>query len=112
MAIRRVYLVWISPLFHESVRLLLNHPQIELVGSGSEFERAQGEIRSLQPDMIIVEEGDDKLAPAELLRILEASPGEKHVARLSLQDNELTVYHRHQRTVAQVEDLLNLILNT
>jgi hypothetical protein len=32
MAVRRVFVIWANPIFRESVRLLLRHPDVEWVG--------------------------------------------------------------------------------
>jgi len=34
MAVKQVYVIWTNPLFRETVHLLLDHPDIELVGCG------------------------------------------------------------------------------
>ncbi|MBI3361644.1 MAG: response regulator transcription factor [Chloroflexi bacterium] len=109
MAITRAFVIWTHPLFHESVRRLLSHPDIEWAGATSDHAKAPDLIASLQPNTILFEEGESEDALAEMLKILEASSSDVRVIRLSLSDNQLTVYHREQRTVAQAEDLLHLI---
>ncbi len=111
MATRRVFVIWSNPLFHESLRLLLNHPEVEWVGATSDHAAAHDQIVSLCPDTILIEEEEGGNAPAETLEILEASSADMRVIRLSLVDNELKVYHREQRTVGRAEDLLRLIQN-
>lgn len=110
VVVRRVFVVWTHPIFHESVRLLLNHPEVELVGATSDYVAAQHEILGLQPDTVLVEEPGGSLR-AEVMGILEASPWTMRVIGLSLEDNSLSVYHREQRTVAQRDDLLQLVLS-
>ncbi|MBI4772485.1 MAG: hypothetical protein HY784_19150 [Chloroflexi bacterium] len=109
MADRRVFAIWTNPLFHEAVRLLLNQPGIEWVGATSECTAAHEQIASLQPDTILLEEKEGSGASAEAIEILETSSANVRVIRLSLADNQLSVYHREQRTVGQAEDLLHLI---
>jgi DNA-binding NarL/FixJ family response regulator len=108
--VRRVFVIWTHPIFHESVRLLLNHPEVELVGATSDYLAAQDEILSLQPDTVLVEEVGESVR-AEVMEILEASSWSVRVIGLSLADNSLRIYHREQRTVAQGEDLLQLVLS-
>jgi DNA-binding NarL/FixJ family response regulator len=110
MATRRVFVIWSNPLFHESVRLLLNHPDVEWLGSTADHVAARGQITSLQPDIIIMEEREVGGVLAEVLEILEASSSDIRVFRLSLAGNELSVYHREHQTMGQAEDLLTLIL--
>ena len=110
MATQRLYVIWTHPLFLDSVRLLLNHPDIELVGTSSNYEDVQSELFSLQPDFIIVEEVKSNL-PAIEMDILKASSWVVRLIGLNLDDNRLNVYHREQRSVVEAGDLLHLILN-
>jgi DNA-binding NarL/FixJ family response regulator len=109
MTIRRVFVIWTHPLFHESVRLLLERPQIEWVGATSDHEAAHHHIASLQPDTILIEELEGGQAGEEALKLLEGISSDIRIIRFSLENNELTIYHREQRTVGQAGDLLKLI---
>ena len=109
MTTRRVFVIWTHPLFHESVRLLLNRSQIEWAGATSDHETAQRHIASLQPDTILIEELEGSPAGEEAFRLLESISADIRIIRLSLENNELIIYHREQRTVGQAEDLLKLI---
>jgi DNA-binding NarL/FixJ family response regulator len=114
MADRRVFVIWAHPLFHESVRLLLNHPEIEWVGATSDYKTALGDITNLQPDTILIEETEPAAisrVPLRVMEILEACSWNSRVVELNLKDNELSIYHREKRTVGQAEDLLHLIQN-
>lgn len=106
---QRVFVIWTHSLFHEAVRQLLNHPEIELVGASSDHSTAQAEIAESKPDTVIIEtpEGNE-LSIIETMTILREGP---RVIRLSLSDNELSVYHRKNQTVADPGDLLRLVLN-
>lgn len=110
MVTRRVFVIWTHQLFRESVRLLLNHPEVEWVGAASDHQTAQDEILKLRPDIILIEEMRDDV-PVEIMGILEASPWGVRVIGLSLDDNKLSMYHREQRTVRQADDLLRLIIS-
>ena len=109
---QRVFIVWANPLFHGTVALLLEHPAVTIVGATSDRTVAREQITDLMPDFIIIEEptnGDpiDK----DIIQYLETSSWEPRVARLSLQDNELQLYHRQHRTIETRDDLLALIQN-
>lgn len=110
MVARRVFVIWTHSIFYESVRLLLNHPEIELVGATSDYVAARGEILGLQPDTILIEEVSSGVR-AEVMGILETSPWSVRIIGLSLADNRLSVYHREQWTVGQAGDLLRLVLS-
>jgi hypothetical protein len=107
---RRVFVIWTYPIFHESVRLLLDHPDIEWVGATSDYATAKDEIFGLRPDTILIEEATSNVK-AEIMRILESSPWSVRVIGLSLADNRLSIYHRQDWTVAHTDDLLHLILS-
>ncbi len=106
---RRVYLVWMHPLFHESVRRLLDHPDVALIGSNSDPTVARHEIESTRPDIVVVEEiGSSTTATA--LTVLEACTWDVAVVTLNLNDNSLSVYHRKQEQVGTGEELLGFLL--
>lgn len=105
---KRIFIVWTHPLGHESVRLLLNHPDVEIVGSTADYTTALKDIAHLQPDTVIIEEIGSGV-PTKALSILEASPWVTRIIGFSLTDNKLSVYHREEKTVGRAEDLLHLI---
>ena len=92
------------------MRLLLDHPDIKLVGATSDYKTAHDEILGLQPDTIIVEEGEQGI-PSEMMKYLEAYPWNVRVTFLNLTDNQLNMYQHEQRTMGQADDLLHLILS-
>ncbi len=107
---RRVFVIWTHQLFHESVRLLLNHPEVEWVGETSDHQAVQDEIIKLEPDTILIEEIEGSI-PSEVMEILGTCHWGVRVIGLNLTNNKLSIYHREQRTVRQAEDLLRLILS-
>jgi DNA-binding NarL/FixJ family response regulator len=110
MPIRRVFIIWTHPLFHEAVCLLLKHPEIKLLGADSDYETAHEQILELQPDTIIVEEGGESI-PSEVMSYLDTYPWNLRVTFLNLTDNQLNMYQHEQRTMGRADDLLQLILS-
>lgn len=104
---RRVFVIWTHPLFLESVRLLLNRDQVELVGATSDHIEAQSQIAALSPDVVIIEEtdGGDE-ANLETFALLHAGA---RVVRLGMADNEISLYSRERRTAVEADDLAKLI---
>jgi hypothetical protein len=90
--------------------MLLNHSEVVWIGSTSNFADAKENILRLRPDTILVEETDED-ASTLIIEILEASPCGGRVVSLNLNDNQLSVYHREERTLLHSGDLLQLILN-
>jgi DNA-binding NarL/FixJ family response regulator len=104
----RVFVIWAHPLFLESVRLLLEQAHVELVGATSDHDDARAEIETLAPDVVIIEQTDgEKQASIETISILQSGA---RVVRLSMDDNEISLYSREHRTVMQADDLANLIV--
>ena len=104
---RRVFVLWRHPLFYESVRLLLRHPAVAIVGATSDDTTVQEMVSALKPDVVIVEEvGEDwqRLDPIGLLETVAK------LLSLNLSDNELSVYSRRDHTVDDAHALLALIL--
>lgn len=109
MAIRRVFVIWTNPLFHESVRLLLAHPDVEWLGETSDYAAAQVNIADLHPDTVLVEASNDNLS--QVLDILTSSHGSVRIISLNMTDNELSLYQHQQQVVARAEDLLGVLLS-
>ncbi len=108
MAVRRVFVLWRNPLFHVSVRLLLDKPNVEVVGATSDYTTCRDQITDLKPDLVIIEKArTEELASEDTVWILSAVP---RVVHLSLADNELSVFQHQHRTVAKADDLLQLVL--
>lgn len=110
MARYQVFVIWKHPLFHESVRLLLKDPDVNLVGSASNLATAYEEILSLQPDTILME-AVEKPNSDDVVKLLETCPWSLRVVLISLNDNQLSMYHREQITVGKADDLLQLIIS-
>jgi AmiR/NasT family two-component response regulator len=109
MSIRRVFVIWTNPLFHESVRLLLAHPEVEWVGEASDYAAAQRHIAGLHPDTVLIEAINDNLG--QVMEILTSTPGNVQIITLSLTNNELGLYQHQHQVVAKAEDLLTILLS-
>ena len=104
---RRVFVLWRNPLFYESVRLLLRHPAVAMVGATSDDTTVQEMVAALKPDVVIVEtagEEDQRPVPTVLLETVAK------LLSLNLSDNELSVYSRRDHTVGDAGELLSLVL--
>ena len=108
MAKHRVYILWTHPLFSETVGRLLGGAELEIIGSSSDPTVGLQEIGRLQPDVVIAEEVLSG-APTEAIEVLRAGPAEMLILGLNLTNNGLQVYRREQRTVADPEDLLQIL---
>jgi hypothetical protein len=109
MAMRRVFVIWTNPLFHESARLLLSHPDIIWVGAASDFTTAHEDIMRLHPDTILFEKTRAHIL-ADVMEILEVEAWDLRVIGLSLDSNEISLYHRERQMVVEAGDLLQFVL--
>jgi AmiR/NasT family two-component response regulator len=107
MSEQSVFVIWTNPLFHEAVRLILQHPGIRFVGSSSDTDEAKSLIAALNPEVVIIEETGDQDS-VETMPILQAG----HVViRLGLADNELNIYRHQHQTAATADDLVHMIVD-
>lgn len=110
MVPKRVFIIWKNPIFHESVRLLLNHSEIEWLGSTSDIKAAQEEILELKPDTILIEDMQGSTS-MEVMGFLESQIWDVRIIGLNLTDNTLHVYKHQEEEVLKADDLARLILN-
>ena len=110
MAKYSVFIIWNNPLFHEAIRLLLNHPDIKITGATTDHDDAQSQIARLHPDIVILEttsEGDG--SNGEMFSILRTVP---KVVRMGLADNALSLYQRREKIIDHPDELLTFILQS
>jgi hypothetical protein len=110
MSTRKVFIFWTHPLFHDAVRAMLHHPQVQWVGSSSDYFTVSKQIETCGADTIVVEEVEGKGSP-QILSHLEENYSIARIMGINLQDNQARMVHRNQRTVRKAEDLLNWLLN-
>lgn len=110
MTSRRVYVIWVNPLFRDSVLALLRHPDVQCVGMTKHGAIVQEEILRLEPDTIVVEKTGGQLSP-EVMDLFERSRFTGRLVSFSLTGNRLHVFQHEERAVLEADDLLNLILS-
>jgi hypothetical protein len=109
MAARRVFVIWTNPLFQASIRLLLQHPDLIWAGATSDLMTAHEDILRLHPDTILFEKTGAGI-PMDVMEILEADRWDIRIIGLSLDDNEISLYHREHQKVLEARDLLQFVL--
>lgn len=110
MADHKVYVIWVNPLFHDSLHKLLDRTEIKWIGASSDFSIAVNEISRLQPDTILIEEGNDQTTTSSFMKIVEQFQWDLRVVGVSLEDNQLSIFQHAQQTVGQPDDLVRVIL--
>lgn len=108
-AVKRVFVIWKNPLFYESARLLLKHPEIIWDDSTGDITTANEEIMRFQPDTILFEKTRPGI-PADVMEVLEEKTWDMRIIGLSLDNNEICLYHLEHRMVGEAGDLLQFIL--
>ncbi|MFQ5882195.1 MAG: hypothetical protein ACE5I9_06955 [Candidatus Methylomirabilales bacterium] len=108
----RVFILYETCLFGRGMeRLLKNGKEVEVVGVASKGPRALARIKSLQPDVIIVEARKRMPEPCLLLpRLLQEQP-QARVVRVSLEDSNATLYTGCRFIMAQPQDFVGILLS-
>ena len=99
------------PLFAEGIRSLLNTRQqadVEVVGMVSTIDEALDALKTLKPDMVIVDYDDERVNREEFLARFVESDGRLRVILLSLKEGgqEAIVYDRRTMAASQIDDWL------
>lgn len=110
MPIHQVYVIWTNPLFHDSLRQVLKHKDINWVGASSDFKTAIREIANFHPDTILIEEVEGKTSTSSIMNIVDQYEWDLRVIGVSLDDNQLSIFHHAQKTVGKPEDLIELLI--
>jgi DNA-binding NarL/FixJ family response regulator len=109
MADRRVFIAWSHSLFYGSVRLLLQHPDIEIIGANAESETLWHEVNIFRPDTIIIERrgtGDSIMLGPQT-----GDSWHPRIIHAGLHDNTAHVCRCEQHILEQADDLLRIVLN-
>jgi DNA-binding NarL/FixJ family response regulator len=106
----RTYIVYQHGLFAQGVRSILEDRRtVQIVGMESDVAKALKAVRSLQPEVVIVEEPTRKHQPMRLGAFLH-SAGAGRVVTLSLDHGFATVYDRRRVAATDPVDLVKAIL--
>ncbi|HWQ84959.1 MAG TPA: hypothetical protein VN363_10355, partial [Anaerolineales bacterium] len=68
------------------------------------------EIMNLHPDTILFEKTRAGI-PVDMLEILEVEAWDMRIIGLSLENNEMSLYHHEHQTVVAAGDLLQFVLS-
>ena len=109
MTVRRVFVIWTNPLFHESVLMLLKHPDIIWLDATADVQTAYEEIMRLQPDTILIEKTGAGF-PTRVMEILDVETWDMRIICMSLDNNEMSLFHHEHQTVLEAGDLLQFVL--
>ena len=109
MTNKRVFVIWSHPLFHDAVRALLAHPEIEWVGETSDYEGMEEKVIQTNPDTVIFEDDENRFS-AQILAIPEMIPSVERIIGLNLNNNELRIYHHKVKIVGHTNDLIQSII--
>lgn len=105
----RTYIVYHHGLFAQGVRSILeDRRSVQIVGMERDVAKALKAVRSLQPEVVIVEESTGKHQPMRLGAFLH-SAGAGRVVTLSLDHDFATVYDRRRVAATDPADLVKAI---
>lgn len=102
----RTYIVYHNGLFAEGVRSVLEQDdRIEVVGMERNVTKALQAVRSLRPEVILVEEPTEHWGKWPFLQLAAAG----RIVTLSLDHSDATVYDRHSISAIDANDLVKVI---
>jgi chemotaxis response regulator CheB len=105
-----VYMVYYNQLFRDVLRAILNtKPGIELVGATDHPERAEGEIASLSPSVVLLEDVADGSFNHDIHRLLTNS-NPCRLITLRLDRDGMHVWSQTWRQSVSPDDLLEAIV--
>lgn len=105
----RVLILYTNRLFAEGVESILGRePWLEVVGMEECSERALAFIHLFHPDVVVIDANERLKCAVTIFPILQANPAIR-VISLSMADNNIEVYHRHQILATKREDLVEAI---
>jgi DNA-binding NarL/FixJ family response regulator len=105
----RTYIVYRHGLFAKGIRSLLDEQaSVQIVGMENDADQALKAVRSLKPDVIILEAAVPK-RESDRLAIFLQSATTGRVVRLSLQDEHATVYRQSHVPAGTPGDLVKAI---
>jgi cytochrome c oxidase subunit 2 len=107
----RILIASSHPLFAEGLRsLLVRHrePKVSVVGIVSTIEEALAALKTLNPDLVIVDYDDERVNRDEFLARFVEGEGRLRVVLLSLKEggSDAIVYDRRSMAAAQIDDWL------
>ena len=109
MTAKRIFVLSDHLMFAQGLESLLYPDEdFQIVGQEASTERGVEQVRSIQPDIVIIDRSGLFKNSLELEQILQAQPTMK-VIGLSLNDNSLHVYKASQLTVRSVNDLRRVL---
>ena len=107
---RRTFVLCRHGLFAQALKALLDNQEgIDLVGIETDERRARESIRMLKPDVVVVETGDEGVSVDSLLSYVIRECPDSTIVAVRQGQNEIDIFHGHQREVTQAEDLLKAI---
>ncbi|MCB0196275.1 MAG: response regulator [Anaerolineae bacterium] len=109
MSTTRIFVLSDHMMFAHGIQSLLSCDlDYQIVGHDADVDKAIEKIKSLAPDIIIFDSSGPSRDKIELKRILLARPGTR-VIGLSLNNNNLYIYHATQRIVQSIDDFREAI---
>ncbi len=104
----RVFILLKLPLFSEGVESMLRkHTEFEIVGRETDTDIAVKRIAELQPDMVLIDNGDPASDSIAIMTHLMKIEPPVIVIGLDQKLNKLYLYHREEREVHTIENLVD-----
>jgi len=107
---KRVFICSSRSLFSEGLRnLLVDQPDLTVVGWQSDAEEALRSIQKLQPDTLLLVHDGSSSEPLTSAPYYVRAGVKARIIELSLKTNSVYVYQGEERTIKEVADLVEAL---
>lgn len=107
---KRIFMLSSQPLFSQGVASLLHAREgLEIVGQEADPIKAIAWIRSLKPDVVVIDSKDLASAPFSIVACLLKEDEGIRIIALNLENQTIRVYQGEQRHASNVDDLIAAI---
>ena len=106
----RVFILSRHPLFGRGVELLVGRESgLSIVGKETDVERGIDCVRSLAPDVVILDTGDPGFDPSPVIARVLGAGTKARILGINLEENLVCLYHEETRPIRAVSDLIAAI---
>ncbi len=110
---KRVFILSSHPLFGKCIETLLGqNRQVQLVGHAKDLDVAIEQIRTLQPDVVIVDSKEPEANHGKIMMQIMREGLKTEVVGLNLSDNTVLICRGEQHTIKELSDFISMITST
>ncbi len=110
---KRVFILSSHPLFGKCIETLLGQDrEVQIVGHTKDLDLAIEQIRTLQPDVVIVDSKEPEANRGKIMMQIMKEELKTEVVGLNLSDNTVLVCRGEQHTIKELGDFIAMVTST